>query len=161
MKLSFIIFLRCFVGNSSKPPPCILIRFWRTTHVFQFSFDEILAICWPILMQDTVLESSLVVEYTAEIWIQNFKNFMAKFGFEIEICWKRGTFDHVFLNNFLVWTYIYSESLGCKLIETFGNFNKFLRLYEYKWKQWKNCINRNRSIYNIENAFLFAKLRQF
>jgi hypothetical protein len=33
-----------------------LIRFWLETHIFQFSFDEILAICWPILMQDTVLE---------------------------------------------------------------------------------------------------------
>jgi hypothetical protein len=52
----------------------------------QFSFDEILAICWPIWMQDTVLERPLVVEYTAEIWIQNLKNFMPKFGSEVEFC---------------------------------------------------------------------------
>jgi hypothetical protein len=53
-------------------------------------------------MQDTVLERSLVVEYTTEIWMWNFKNFMWKLSSKVEICWKRGTFDHVFLNNFLV-----------------------------------------------------------
>jgi hypothetical protein len=44
-----------------------LIRFWREIDVFQFSFDEILAICWSILMQDTVLERLLVVDYMTEI----------------------------------------------------------------------------------------------
>ncbi len=53
-------------------------------------------------MQNSVLERLLVVDYTIEIWIWNFENFMEKFGSDVEICWKSGTFDHNSLNNFLM-----------------------------------------------------------
>jgi hypothetical protein len=43
--------------------------FIQFLHVFQPSFGDYLAICWSILMQDTVLESLLVVDYMTEIWI--------------------------------------------------------------------------------------------
>jgi hypothetical protein len=37
-------------------------------------------------MQNTVLERLFVIETTTEIWIENFKNLMGKFGSEVEIC---------------------------------------------------------------------------
>jgi hypothetical protein len=54
----------------------------------QNKVDDISAICWPILMQNSVLETSLFVDYMTEIWIRNFKNFMENLGSEVEICWK-------------------------------------------------------------------------
>jgi hypothetical protein len=39
-------------------------------------------------MQDSVLETLLVVDYTIEIWTQNLLNFIVKFGSKVEICWK-------------------------------------------------------------------------
>jgi hypothetical protein len=42
---------------------------FEVSHVFKHSFGEISAICWMILMQNSVLERSLVVDYMAEIWI--------------------------------------------------------------------------------------------
>jgi hypothetical protein len=38
-------------------------------HVFQSTFDDISTICWPILMQNSVLERSLAVDYVTEIWM--------------------------------------------------------------------------------------------
>jgi hypothetical protein len=43
--------------------------FFEFSHVFQHSFDDISAIRWPILMQSTVLERLLVVDYMFEIWM--------------------------------------------------------------------------------------------
>jgi hypothetical protein len=54
------------------------------------------------LMQIRVLERLLVVDHMTEIWIWKFEIFMLKLGSAVEICWKSETFDHVFLNNFLV-----------------------------------------------------------
>jgi hypothetical protein len=67
--------------------------------VFQYSFDDISAICWRISMQNSILETLLVVDCMTEIWMWKFKNFMVKFGSEVVICWKSGICDHVFLNN--------------------------------------------------------------
>jgi hypothetical protein len=44
-----------------------LFDFWEKSSVFQYSFDDISAICRPILMQNSVLETSLVVDYMPEI----------------------------------------------------------------------------------------------
>ncbi len=38
-------------------------------------------------MQDSVLETLLVVDYPNEIWTQNLLNFIVKFGSKAEICW--------------------------------------------------------------------------
>ncbi len=57
--------------------------------VFQHSSDDILAICWWISMQNSILETLLVVDYMTEIWMWNFKIFMGKLGPEVEICWKK------------------------------------------------------------------------
>jgi hypothetical protein len=46
-----------------------LLDFWEKSSVFQYSFDNISSICWPILMQSSALETSLVVDYMTEIWI--------------------------------------------------------------------------------------------
>ncbi len=77
-----------------------LNRFLLETHVFQPCFDVISAICWPILIQNGVLERLLVEQYMTEIWISNSENFLIKLGSKVEICWKSGTFDHISLNNF-------------------------------------------------------------
>ncbi len=42
--------------------------------LFQPSFGDISAICWWILMQNSVLETSLVVDYMIEIRIRNFES---------------------------------------------------------------------------------------
>jgi hypothetical protein len=42
---------------------------FELSHVFQPSFNDISAICWPIWMQNSVLERLLVVDYMTEIWI--------------------------------------------------------------------------------------------
>jgi hypothetical protein len=41
--------------------------FLRVSHVFQPFLNDISAICWPILMQNSVLERLLVVDYMTEI----------------------------------------------------------------------------------------------
>jgi hypothetical protein len=46
-----------------------LFDFWEKSSVFQYSLDDISAICWPILMQSSVLERLLVADYMTEIWI--------------------------------------------------------------------------------------------
>jgi hypothetical protein len=66
-----------------------LFEFWEKSSVFQYSFDDISAICWPILMQSSVLETSLAVDYMPEIRMWNFKSFMGKLGFKVEIWWKK------------------------------------------------------------------------
>jgi hypothetical protein len=53
-------------------------QFERETNNFHPYFDDISAICWLILMQDTVLEKFLVVENMTEIWIRNLQNFVLK-----------------------------------------------------------------------------------
>jgi hypothetical protein len=46
-----------------------LFDFWKESSVFQYSFDDISTICWPISMQNNVLETLLVVDYMTEILI--------------------------------------------------------------------------------------------
>jgi hypothetical protein len=48
-------------------PVTASLDFFEFSHVFQPSFDDISAICWPILMQNSVLETLLVVNYMNEI----------------------------------------------------------------------------------------------
>jgi hypothetical protein len=43
--------------------------FIQVSHVFQPFLNDISAICWPIWMQNIVLERLLVVDYMTEIWI--------------------------------------------------------------------------------------------
>jgi hypothetical protein len=46
-----------------------LFDFWEKCSVFQYSFGDISAICWSILIKNSVLETSLVGDYMTEIWI--------------------------------------------------------------------------------------------
>jgi hypothetical protein len=66
-----------------------LFAFWEKSNVFQPSFKHISAICWPIWMENSVLERLLVVDYMTKVWIWNFKNFIPKLGSEVEIWWKK------------------------------------------------------------------------
>ncbi len=44
-----------------------LFEFCEKSNVFQHSSDDISAIFWPILMQNSVLETLLIVDYMTEI----------------------------------------------------------------------------------------------
>jgi hypothetical protein len=48
-------------------------------------------------MKNSVLETSLVVNYTIKISPQNFMNLIVKFGSKAEICWKLEEFKMDFL----------------------------------------------------------------
>jgi uncharacterized membrane protein YoaK (UPF0700 family) len=50
------------------------------------NFGDISAISWWILMQNSVLQTLLVVDDMTEIWICNLKIFVAKIGSKVEIC---------------------------------------------------------------------------
>jgi hypothetical protein len=45
----------------------LLFDFLEKSSVFQYSFDDISAICWPILMQSSVLERLLTADCMPEI----------------------------------------------------------------------------------------------
>ncbi len=62
-------------------------------------------------MQNSVLESLLVVDYTVKISAQNLSNFTAKFGSKAEICWKFEDPKWNFLNNLEVSTYLLGHIL--------------------------------------------------
>ncbi len=73
-------------------------------------------------MQDSVLETSLVVDYTIEIWTQNFTNFIVKFGSKVEICWKFKDLKWIFLNN----SEVSSNLLGHTVV--FNNFASKMKI---------------------------------
>ncbi len=50
-------------------------------------------------MQDSVLETLWVVDYTIKISVQNLSNFIVKFGSKAEICWKFEELNRIMLNN--------------------------------------------------------------
>jgi hypothetical protein len=60
---------RLFLVQIELKKPLQNHEFIQFLHVFQPSFDDNSAICWPILMHDIVLERLLVVDYMTEIWI--------------------------------------------------------------------------------------------
>jgi hypothetical protein len=59
----------CIYWSFSVKKPLQNYDFIKFLHVFQPSFDDNSAICWSILMQNSVLERLLVVENMTEIWI--------------------------------------------------------------------------------------------
>ncbi len=125
-------------NKSNKP--CFsngfFIQFWWETDVFQHSFGK-----W-ILMQNSVLERLLVVDYMTDIWIWNLQNFVLKLVSEVENCYKKKvgpvtTFSWITLK-FQIISYdknTFFESLGCKIIEIFrispvlGDFRVIRYLY--------------------------------
>ncbi len=50
-------------------------------------------------MQDSVLETLLVVDYTIKLSVKKFWNFVTKFVSKVEICWKLKDLKWIFLNN--------------------------------------------------------------
>jgi hypothetical protein len=45
------------------------LDFWEKSNIFQHSFADISAICWPILMKNSVLEMLLAIDYMSEIYL--------------------------------------------------------------------------------------------
>ncbi len=62
-------------------------------------------------MQDSVLETLLVVDSTIEMTAQNLLNFIAKIGSKAEICWKLEELNRDFLNNSEVLSYLMGHIL--------------------------------------------------
>jgi hypothetical protein len=62
-------------------------------------------------MQDSVLETLLVVLYMIKISLQNLWNFIVKFGSKAEICWKLEELKQNFLNNSEVSSYLLGHIL--------------------------------------------------
>ncbi len=62
-------------------------------------------------MQDSVLETLLVVLYMIKITAQKFLNFIVKFGPKAEICWKLEELNQDFLNNSVVSSFLLGHIL--------------------------------------------------
>jgi hypothetical protein len=62
-------------------------------------------------MQDSVLETLLVVDYTIKIWTKIFWNLIVKFGSKAEICWKLEGLNRIMLNNSEVSSYLLGQIL--------------------------------------------------
>ncbi len=62
-------------------------------------------------MQDSVLETLLVVDSTNKITAQNLWNFIVKFGSNAKICWKLEELNRDFLNNSEVSSYLLGHIL--------------------------------------------------
>ncbi len=87
-------------------------------------------------MQDSVLETLLVVDFTTKMTAQNFWNFIAKFGSKAEIWWKLEELNRDFSNNSEVSSYL----LGYILLfwkDTMQAFQKTPKL-SVNYSFWKN-----------------------
>jgi hypothetical protein len=86
-------------------------------------------------MQDSVLETLLVVNFTTKMSAQSLRNFIVKFGFKAEICWKLEELKWN-LNNSEVSSYL------------FGTYITFLKAYDAGY--WINTkIINNLQLWNI------------
>jgi hypothetical protein len=92
-------------------------------------------------MQKSVLETSLVVDYMAQIRMWNFKIFTRKLGSEVEIWWKSVFCGYIFLNNFLMLSiflrqiYIFWKlTIGCQVTENNKKYRQFLQLLRFLQK---------------------------
>jgi hypothetical protein len=81
------------------------------SHVFSYSIDDISSYSGSILMQDSVVETLLVEDSTTKMTVQNFWNFIAKFGSKVQICWKLEELKWNFLNNSEVSSYFLGHIL--------------------------------------------------
>jgi hypothetical protein len=77
-------------------------------------------------MQDSVLETLLVVLYMIEIWTQNLWNFIAKFGSKAEICWKLEELNRDFLNNYKITNELQLWKKSAELVNTGGAAREFI-----------------------------------
>jgi hypothetical protein len=104
-------------------------------------------------MQDSVLETLLVVDYMIQIWTQNLLNFIVKFGSKAEICWKLEEWKWILLNNSKVLSYLLRHILllwkfTMQPIEPFAlNFFKLILHLEMHIKK---------SYYPLENIEFLA-----
>ncbi len=105
------------------------IGFWSISHVFWHKIVDISGFRGWILMKDSVLETLWVVLFMIKFSPQNFTNFIAKFGFKIEICWKSARYirDSRITLKFQVicWDiYYFSERLRCRQYNKPQKFTK-------------------------------------
>ncbi len=136
--------------------------FFQVLHVFHPCFDDISAICWPIWMQNSVLERLLVVDYMTEIPMWNFKNFMGKLGSKswnlLEKVGSVTTFSWITLK-FQIFSYdkyTFSESLGCQL--TKDNNKTWNCQWHTKLKQIHWQIS-NLRLWSSLDAKIYAEFR--
>jgi hypothetical protein len=63
-------------------------KFQSISQVFRSSVEDISSSSSSILIQDSVLEMLLVVDFMIKISAQSLLNFIVKVGSKAEICWK-------------------------------------------------------------------------
>ncbi len=91
------------------------------------------------MIQDSVLETLLVVLYTIKIWTQNLINFIVKFGSKAEICWKlevtpNGISRITLKFQVICWDiYYFSETLQCRLSNKHKTTNEIQLWKKYLW----------------------------
>jgi hypothetical protein len=87
-------------------------------------------------MQNSVLETLRVVDYTIKIWTQNFWNFIVKFGSKVEICWKLEELYRIMLNNSEVSSYLLGHILlfWKVTMQVFQKYSNFQQIWHLKKK---------------------------
>jgi hypothetical protein len=87
-------------------------------------------------MQNSVLETLRVVDYTIKIWTQNFWNFIVKFGSKVEMCWKLEELNRIMLNNSEVSSYLLGHILlfWKVTMQVFQKYPSFQQIWHLKKK---------------------------
>ncbi len=124
-----LFYARKHVKSNKIHIPFSSIGFWSISHVFWHKIEDIFGFRRWILMKDSVLETLWVVLFMIKFPPQNFTNFIAKFGFKVEICWKLARYirDSRITLKFQVicWDiYYFSERLRCWLSKKPQKFTK-------------------------------------
>ncbi len=134
-------------------------QFQSISHVFWNKIDDISSSSGSILMQDSVLETLLVVDYTIKISAQNLMNFIVKFGTKVEICWKMKDLKWIFLNN----SEVSRNLLGHILLFWKNTMQAFQKTPNFQWifplkKNWWRVVVYERCRGDLGHAHFYFHL---
>jgi hypothetical protein len=101
-------------------------------------------------MQDSVLETLLVVDYTIKISAQNFTKLIVKFGSKVEICWKLEELNRIMLNN----SEVSRNLLGHILLFWKDTMQAFQKTPNFQWiLALKNFLVEGRCVWEVSREF--------
>ncbi len=128
------------------------------SHVFRHSINDIFWSSGWILMQGSVLETLLVVDYIIKISSKSLSSFIVKFGSTAEICWKLEELKWHFLNNSEVSSYLLGHILlfwkvTMQTIEWIQNYQWITILKKYlcricKYGRCRGRMTHHRQIFH-------------
>ncbi len=112
-------------------------RFWSSIKDIPGSSRWILK-----LLQDSVLETLLVVDSTIKMTAQNLWNFVVKFGSKAEICWKLEELNRNFFNNSSFKLFVGTYITFLKGYDADYRINTKLSMnYSFGKKTWAELLN--------------------